>query len=94
MTASEWIIVSGLLSDIFGFALIARYGFSRDVWAGKLDDLLGDLVSKGIARPASPEEVEEERLENKRIIRQRRIAMWGIRLVIMGFVLQLIGVAL
>ncbi len=86
MTATEYFVVAGLALDIVGFAVVTRYGFSFNVFAGRLDDVIAGL------HPATPVELEEERLENQRIKRQRSIAKWGIGLIQLGFLSHLVGV--
>lgn len=86
LTTTEYFVVVGVVLDIIGFALINRYGFSLNTFAGYLHEALPDLPAP------TPEELEEERRENGPILKRRKIARWGIRLVQLGFLLQLVGV--
>lgn len=81
--AWSYFVAAGLFLDIVGFILIMKYGINLSLWAGYVGDLIGI--------PGTPEEREEERRENEVILRRRRYARTGIRLVVFGFTLQFIG---
>lgn len=80
----NYLVAAGLSLDIIGFLVLLKYGASLNIWAGSLDDITGI--------PGTPEEQEEERLENEWIFRRRRFARTGAYAVVLGFVLQLTGV--
>ena len=80
----NYLVATGLFLDIIGFAVLLKYGASLNVWPGSIVDLTGI--------PGTPEEQEEERLENEAIFRRRRFARSGAYLVVVGFVLQFAGV--
>lgn len=79
-----YLVVVGLSLDVVGFVMVYRHGISTSIWAGSVSELTGI--------PGTPEEEEEERLENEAILRRRRYARCGAYAVGLGFVLQLIGV--
>lgn len=80
----NYLVAVGLFLDIIGFLVLLKYGINLSLWAGSIDDLTGI--------PGTPEEREEERLENKVILRRRRYARTGMCVVVLGFAIQLTGV--
>ena len=67
----------GLLLDIAGVVMLFVYGHYMFLHTGPL--FAGD------------EQREEERRQDRIVFRKRRLARWGLGLLVIGFALQIVG---
>ena len=76
--------VSGLVLDVIGFVLIFRYGHAYFIWFGS------QPPSNKVGRDGDLH-LQIPGINDRNYERKRRFAMWGLRLVITGFLAQIAG---
>ena len=84
MLAASIATVSGLVLDVVGFVLIFKYGHAYFIWFGS------QPPSNRVGRDGDLH-VQIPGLDDRIYRRKRRFSIWGLRLVITGFLAQIAG---